>query len=146
MPGPTTKPGGATRTVACYHCGRRGEALAAALSTACPGCGRHLNLRDVVLKDGGYAVGMSTCGTIVVERRARVVTRAVAAGASVEVHGELAARVSCAGRVLVARGARLKGDCKAGTIRVEAGAIIEGGFFEIGGSGTLPACAPGSSS
>jgi len=121
------------RAIACYHCGHGCLVPASAQSAACKSCGKHLNLNDVVVTAGGFGAPLATCGTLIVDRKARLVTRAVAAGEHLEVRGTLSARVSCGGRLVLGDHATLKGDCKAKTLKVEPGAIIEGGYFEIGG-------------
>lgn len=121
------------RDVTCYHCGHESRVPASAQSTACKSCGKHLNLNDVVVTTGGVGMSLATCGRLIVERKARLVTRAVAASEALEVRGTLNAKVSCGGRLVLGNHATVKGDCKAKTLHVEPGAIIEGGYFEIGG-------------
>jgi hypothetical protein len=121
------------RAVACYHCGRESLVPASAQSAACKSCGKHLNLNDVVVTTGGFGLSLATCGTLIVDRNARLVTRNVIASEALEVRGTLNAKVACAGRLVLGHHATVKGDCKAKTLTVEPGAIIEGGYFEIGG-------------
>ncbi len=133
---PKSRPGSVSpqgeRAVACYHCGHESLAPVSAQSAACKSCGKHLNLNDVVVTAGGFGTSLATCGTLIVDRKARLVTRAVAASEALEVRGTLNAKVSCGGRLTLGNHATIKGDCKAKTLRVEPGAIIEGGYFEIG--------------
>lgn len=121
------------RRITCYHCEHENLVPASAQSTACRSCGKHLNLNDVVVTAGGLGASLATCGRLIVDRKARLVTRAVTAGEALEVRGTLNAKVSCGGRLVLGNRASVKGDCKAKTLQVEPGAIIEGGYFEIGG-------------
>lgn len=121
------------RSIRCYHCDASVHVPASAQSASCTSCGKHLNLNDVIVSTGGFGTSLATCGTLVVDRKARLVTRAVAASEELEVRGTLNAKVSCGGRLVLGNHATIKGDCKAKTLKVEPGAIIEGGYFEIGG-------------
>ncbi len=121
------------RTVTCYQCGREIIVPAAARTASCPLCYKGIVLDDLAVKDAGSYTGrLVTCGTVTIHSRARTVTRSVEAGKGVHIEGVLEAKVCSGGTVTISPGARVKGDCEARSLVVEAGAIIEGGFFRIG--------------
>lgn len=123
------------RKVTCYQCGREIVVPAAARTASCPLCYKGIVLDDLAVKDSGSYTGrLVTCGTVTIHSRARTVTRAVEAGKGVHIEGVLEAKVCSGGTISIAPGARVKGDCEARSLVVEAGAIIEGGFFRIGES------------
>ncbi|MCX5689695.1 MAG: polymer-forming cytoskeletal protein [Planctomycetota bacterium] len=121
------------RKVTCYQCGREIVVPAAARTASCPLCYKGIVLDDLAVKDAGSYTGrLVTCGTVTIHSRARTVTRSVEAGKGVHIEGVLEAKVCSGGTITISPGARVKGDCEARSLVVEAGAIIEGGFFRIG--------------
>jgi cytoskeletal protein CcmA (bactofilin family) len=126
-----TAPG--DRKVTCYHCGKEIVVPAAARTASCPLCYKGIVLDDLAVKDAGSYTGrLVTCGSVTIHSRARTVTRSVEAGRGVHIEGVLEAKVCSGGTIKISPGARVKGDCEARSLVVEAGAIIEGGFFRIG--------------
>lgn len=128
------------RIVVCYHC--RGEIAvpAAARTASCPSCYKGIVLDDLSVREGGGGMSgrLYTCGKVTIHKKARAVTRQVEAGGGVEVDGVLEAKVNSGGTVVVGAKARVKGDCSAPSLVVEEGAVIEGGFFRIGGTPESP--------
>lgn len=123
----------APRFVTCYHCGEGIESTASARSTSCPHCHKRLVHDDMIIEVAPMWSGpIETCGRVVIGPSARLSTRHVSASESVDVEGDLTARVTCRGLVCLGGNSIFKGDCTAATLEVERGAIIKGGFFQIG--------------
>lgn len=75
---------------------------------------------------------IETCGRVVIGPDARLSTRLIAAAESIEVYGDVTSRLACLGSVHLNAGSVLKGDCVAAQLAVESGAVIKGGYFEVG--------------
>jgi cytoskeletal protein CcmA (bactofilin family) len=101
------------------------------MSGSCPACSRQVNLGDVIVKDTHWGGGLRTCGRIVVLRRGRVVANEVIAVQGVEVQGVLEAKVVSGGPVRIGPRATWKGNCTAPSVKVDPGAVISGGEFDI---------------
>jgi cytoskeletal protein CcmA (bactofilin family) len=80
------------------------------------------------LYPGGGHGPLATCGRIVIEPGGRVTSRAVQAAEGVEIHGNVTANLSCQGSVFIGAGSTFRGTCKAGSLVVEEGAIVQGEF------------------
>jgi hypothetical protein len=104
----------------------------AARSASCTSCFKGLILDDLWVRESGYSGRLITCGRITVDRKARAITRTVQASGAVEILGALEANVTSHGMIYVGSSGRVKGDCEARELVVEAGAIIDGGYFKIG--------------
>lgn len=126
------------RSVRCYHCGKDVHVPAAARSAACPVCYRGLTLDDLRVREAGMGAKLSTCGRIVIERKAKASSRSVSAGDGLELHGTLEGNVTSYGTVVLGSRAKLKGDLVAPALVMEEGAVIEGGFLQIGVAGSGP--------
>lgn len=134
------------RTVRCYHCKAEIAVPARARTASCPICYKGIVLDDLTVRDAGWNGKLSTCGRVLVQRKGRAIARSVEAGDGVDVEGTLEAKIASQGTVRIGKTGRLKGDCVAQSLVVEAGAVIEGGFFRIGpkaGGPTVPRNEPG---
>lgn len=121
------------RTVTCYHCATTIESTASARSTSCSACNRRIVLDDMVIEVATMWSGpIETCGRVVIGPDARLSTRLIAAAESIEVHGDVTSRLACLGAVHLSAGSVFKGDCVAAELTVEPGALIKGGYFEVG--------------
>ncbi len=138
----SAQPRGPVRTIACYHCGHAFEIPARALSTSCPKCSKPLAVEDVVVKSVHFVRKVQTCGKIVVEAKGNLNAALIVAQLGVEVQGILEGNVTSAGPVHLGPKAKWKGDCKAPTLRVELGAQIAKGFFEIRPGERAPVAVP----
>lgn len=120
-----------TRITACYHCAHSFAAPVKAINATCPACCKRLTLSDVVVKGMHASRRVETCGIVFVEKKSQLSAGDVFGGEAVEVLGELKGNVRTAGHVVIGRKAKWSGDCEAPLLVVEAGAVIEGGFFRI---------------
>lgn len=112
----------------CYLCRHRFEVGRRAQSTACPACGRAVIVGDVIVKQLKPVSTVKTCGRVVVHRKGRVIAHVVEAHLGVEVQGALDAKVLSGGPVLIGAKAQWKGDCRAPSMIVKAGARVTGNF------------------
>jgi DNA-directed RNA polymerase subunit RPC12/RpoP len=127
------------REVRCYHCGKAFEIAAKAMTVSCPGCFKPVLVEDIVVRNAQGNTTLQTCGRLVVQRRGRVVAKKICASEGVEMLGILEANVQSEGAVRIGATGRWSGNCRAPALKVDAGANIMGGFFEIGpgmGNGT----------
>ena len=127
-----------SRTVTCYHCRRRLDVPARAMSISCPWCSRRLTLDDLAIRDRCWTSRLQTCGRILIHRRGLVNARVIEAMEGIEIQGTVEGNIVSGGPVLIGAGARVKGDLAAPSIIIEPGATIEGGMFRIA-SGLPPA-------
>lgn len=115
-------------------------------STVCPHCARHVNLDDLVASKKQHVAGtLATCGRLVVEEKSSLTMRSVAAIEGAEIRGSIEGSVSTPSNVIIGPNARVKGNLSASSIVIEAGAVVEGGFFEIRPR-AAPATNPGTGS
>jgi len=120
-----------TRLTACYHCAHAFEAPIKAINATCPACCKRLTLTDIIIKGQHASRRVETCGIVFVEKKSQLAAADVFGGEAVEVLGELKGNVRTAGHVVIGRKAKWTGDCEAPLLVVEAGAVIDGGFFRI---------------
>ena len=121
----------AIKTVQCYHCRRRIDVSAKAMSTSCPECYKPVVVQDVVVKGFQTVQKLQTCGRVIVKTRGRVVAGLIQAQQGIEVLGVLDGNAISAGPVVIGPKARWRGNCQAPSLEVKAGARIESGFFKI---------------
>lgn len=99
------------------------------MTTSCPGCSQRLRVEDVIVKTLEAVRKIQTCGRVVVHAGARVFAQSVEAQEGVEVDGVMEASVISRGPVRIGAKATWKGDCRAPSVRIEAGSTIVSGFF-----------------
>ena len=97
----------------------------------CPGCHQSIQTEDVVVATLKSVVKLQTCGRVVVERKGRISASFVEAHGGVNVLGTMEANVLSGGPVWIGPKAVWKGDCRAPSLRVEAGGTIRSGYFVI---------------
>lgn len=122
----------AERCAHCYACGHAFGVGHKALTARCPRCAKGLNLRDITIERGCSLSSVETCGRLRIGRRATLLAKSIVAVGGVTVEGRLEGSVTCRGTVRIGKRARWKGDCAAGALVVEPGALIEGGRFRVG--------------
>lgn len=119
------------RSVRCYHCGHELEVGGKTQSTSCPACNTRVIVQDIEVTVLTPVHEIQTCGRLVVAKKGSVIASRVRALGGVFVLGHLEANVSSGGPVHIAAGARWRGDCRAPSVTIEAGARIEGGRFNV---------------
>lgn len=122
---------GEKRSVVCYHCQRVIDVGVKALTASCPLCSKRVVVQDIIVKAELVDREIRTCGSVVVERKARLACNLLEASGSIEVLGEIDAAVISHSHVFVGAKARWRGACRAPFLVVEPGAQILGGRFEI---------------
>lgn len=101
------------------------------MTVSCPSCAKSLRVDDVVVKNVQSVTRLQTCGRVIVQRKGRVIARLVEAHAGVEVLGAIEADVVSGRMVRIGPKATWKGDCRCPAVRIDAGASILGGRFEV---------------
>jgi hypothetical protein len=133
----------APRPVQCYHCKRRFEVGAQAMTIPCPACHQILTVNDVIVKTLQQVRKLQTCGRVVVQKRGAVKAELVVAQEGVEVEGVMEANVISGGPVRICAKALWKGDCRAPSLEVELGSTISSGYFVIPDDSLRAAAPPG---
>src|SRR5262245_24070550 len=128
----------APRVVVCYHCKKRLEVGAKAITLPCPFCHQTLTIGDVIVNTLKAVRKLQTCGRVVVERRGRVTADLVEAQGGVDVDGVMEANVVSGGPVRIGAKAQWKGDCRAPSLLAELGCTIARGYFVIPDDSVLP--------
>ena len=101
------------------------------MSTVCPGCQKTVMVEDVVVRNYRPTKILQTCGRVVIRRGGRIAAELVEAHQGLEVQGALQGNVVSGGPVLIGSKAQWRGDCRAPSLVVKAGARVEGGHFVI---------------
>ena len=124
----------ATIQIACYHCGREQEVGRRAMTVTCKHCSKPLQVSDVQVKKYDARREIRTVGTIVVEKKGKVVAKSVECGGLVargEVTSNSGGKTVVRGAILAGPKSTLAGTVEARSIEVSEGASLEG-FFLIG--------------
>jgi len=121
----------AKRTVRCYRCHHLLEVGRKAQSVSCPHCNRPVIVEDVVIKGLRMVPKLQTCGKLVIQKSGRLIAGLIEAHGGVEVQGVLDGPVHSGGHVLIGPKARWKGDLRATSLAVRAGARIAAGRFAV---------------
>ncbi len=119
------------RTVECYLCRHHFQVGSKAMSVSCPNCHKPVIVEDVVVKNYKPVKMLQTCGKLIVQRNGRVSAETVEAHLGVEVTGALHANVLSGGPVVIGAKAEWKGDCRAPSVTMKAGARVLAGQFNI---------------
>ena len=117
-------------TIVCLHCGKPQEVGRKAMTITCRHCNKSLRLEDLRFKEYQARRVIETCGIVTVEKKGNVVTDRIICGGLI-VRGKVKGAILSYGPVLIGPEADLKGDVKAPTLAVGAGAALYG-FYEIG--------------
>jgi predicted RNA-binding Zn-ribbon protein involved in translation (DUF1610 family) len=120
-----------TRQVTCYHCRAPFTAGGKAMSLPCPRCHKVVIVEDIIVRNYRPVKRLHTCGRVVVRKGGRVAAELVEAHQGIEVNGTLHAHVVSGGPVIIGATAEWKGDCRAPSVQVRAGARVRGGFFQV---------------
>jgi len=118
-----------TMAIACYRCGGRQEVARRAQTVTCRHCNKPLQVSDVQVKKYDARREIRTVGTLVVEKKGRVVAKHVECGGLI-LRGEVKAGEATTVRGLIMAGPRstLGGRVEAHAVHIDDGATIEGDF------------------
>jgi hypothetical protein len=118
-------------TIVCLFCNKPQEISRKALTVTCRHCNKSLRIEDIRIKEYSARRNIDTCGVVTVEKKGHaVVVDKIHCGGLI-VRGKVKGAVVSRGPVLVGPEAELRGDVKAPSLGVGAGAILEGNY-EIG--------------
>jgi len=128
MPGPehTARPSEDRQTISCLFCGKPQEVGRRAMSITCKFCHKSLKLEDISVKTYEARRNIATCGVVTVEKKGNAVADIKCGG--LIVRGKVKGTVESHGPVLVGPDAEVKGDVKAPSLAVGAGAVLEGHY------------------
>jgi hypothetical protein len=114
-------------TITCLYCEKAQDVGRRAMSVTCKFCHKSLKLEDIAYKQYEARKVIETCGVVTVEKKGNVVAERLNCGGLV-VRGKLKGNITSRGPVLVGPEAEIKGDVKAPTLAVGAGAILNGNY------------------
>jgi cytoskeletal protein CcmA (bactofilin family)/ribosomal protein S27E len=125
-------PKAGTLQISCYRCGGRQEVGSRAQTVTCRHCNKPLQVSDVQIKKYDARREIKTVGTLVVEKKGRVVAKQVECGGLVA-RGEVRAGDKTIVRGLVMAGPKssLGGTVEAHTVSISDGAQLDG-YFVVG--------------
>ena len=115
------------QTIACLFCGKPQEVARRAMSITCRFCNKSLKLEDISIKQYEARRLIATCGVVTIEKKGSAITDAIKCGGLI-VRGKVKGAVDSHGPVLIGPEAEVKGDVKAPTLAVGAGAVLEGQY------------------
>jgi hypothetical protein len=130
---------GAPRTVQCYHCRQLFDVPPRAISISCPWCYRRVGLDDMDIRGVCWTSKIQTCGRIIIHLKASLVAPLVEASQGIEVHGEAESVLISGSQIYIGPKARVKGEVRAPSIRVERGGAIDGAYVQIAATRVDPA-------
>jgi cytoskeletal protein CcmA (bactofilin family) len=125
------------QTINCLFCGKSQEVARRAMSVTCRFCNKSLKLEDIAIKQYEARRLIATCGVVTIEKKGSAITDAIKCGGLI-VRGKVKGAVESQGPVLIGPEAEVKGDVKAPTLAVGAGAVLEG-QYRIGWTDQEPA-------
>jgi hypothetical protein len=127
---PSQKSSDDRHSISCLYCGKPQEVARRAMSITCKFCHKPLKLEDIAIKQYEARRQIATCGVVTVEKKGSAITDSIKCGGLI-VRGKVKGTIESVGPVLIGPEAELKGDVKAPTLAVGAGAVLEG-QYEIG--------------
>lgn len=125
------------QTINCLFCGKSQEVARRAMSVTCKFCNKSLKLEDIAIKQYEARRLIATCGIVTIEKKGSAITDSIKCGGLI-VRGKVKGAVESQGPVLIGPEAEVKGDVKAPTLAVGAGAVLEG-QYKIGWEDKEPA-------
>lgn len=114
-------------SVVCIYCGQSQPISRKAQSLVCKFCHKSLRLQDWPIKTYEARRAVETCGVVTVEKKGQVVAERILCGGLV-VRGKVKGTITSGGPVLVGPEAEIKGDVRAPSLAVGAGAILDGRY------------------
>ncbi|MEL6328326.1 MAG: polymer-forming cytoskeletal protein [Planctomycetota bacterium] len=119
------------RATRCYHCGADMGVSVHAQTGTCRVCHRPLTFSDVRVKMVHWGGVLASCGSILIEKRARSIAKVCVAVEGVTILGEHDGLILSGGPVRVGDGAVLRGGVLAPEMAFGKGAVVEGGPFRV---------------
>ncbi len=117
-------------TIVCLYCVKPQEVSRRAMSVTCKFCNKALRIEDIRIKEYQARRTIDTCGVVTVEKKGQAIVDRIHCGGII-VRGKVKGAITSRGPVLVGPEAEIRGDVKAPSLAVGAGAILEGNY-EIG--------------
>lgn len=117
-------------TITCLYCAKPQEISRRAMTVTCKFCNRSLRIEDIRIKEYQARRNIDTCGIVTVEKKGNVVVDKILCGGLIA-RGKIKGSIVSRGPVLVGPEAEIRGDVKAPSLAVGAGAILDGNY-EIG--------------
>ncbi len=117
-------------TITCLYCVKPQEISRRAMTVTCKFCNKSLRIEDIRIKEYQARRNIDTCGIVTVEKKGNVVVDKILCGGLVA-RGKIKGAIVSRGPVLVGPEAEIRGDVKAPSLAVGAGAILDGNY-EIG--------------
>ena len=115
------------QTINCLFCGKSQEVARRAMSITCKFCNKSLKLEDIAIKQYEARRLIATLGVVTIEKKGSAITDAIKCGGLI-VRGKVKGAIEAQGPVLIGPEAEVKGDVKAPTLAVGAGAVLEGQY------------------
>ncbi len=119
---------GESQTITCLYCGKPQNVGRKAMSITCKFCNKSLKIEDVTYKQYESRRSIETLGMVTIEKKGNVVVVDRILCGGLVVRGKIKGKVESRGPVLVGPEAEIKGDVKAPTLAVGAGAILDGNY------------------
>lgn len=129
----------APRTVQCYHCRQLFDVPPRAMSISCPWCYKRVGLDDMTIVGTCWTSKLQTCGSITVRPKAVLIASLISASQGIEVHGTAEGVLISGGQIFIGAKARVRGEVRAPSIKVEKGGFIDGAFVQIAATKVDPA-------
>src|SRR3954451_17227150 len=118
-------------TIVCLYCDKPQEVSRKAVTVTCKFCHKSLKIEDERIKEYRSRRTLDTVGVVTVEKKGHVVVVDKIQCGGLIVRGKVKGDVVSRGPVLVGPEAEIRGNVKAPTLAVGAGAILDG-YYEIG--------------
>lgn len=111
----------------CCRCGANFRVPATLLQGVCPSCNAATRMADLYIRGSHWGGSLITAGVLFIHERARVTTDVAAAGLGARIEGRFDGSLIAGGVVWIRGTASVGGSLRAPGLRVDPGAIIEGG-------------------
>jgi hypothetical protein len=121
----------APRTVQCYHCRQLFDVPPRAISISCPWCFKRVGLDDMDISGVCWTSKLQTCGRITIRPKSVLVAPLIEASQGIYVHGSAEGVLVSGSQIYIGPKARVKGEVRAPSIKVERGGTIDGAYVQI---------------
>ncbi|MFI4896728.1 MAG: polymer-forming cytoskeletal protein [Phycisphaerales bacterium JB059] len=123
-----------TRTVRCYRCAETFDVALKAMSASCPHCYKRIDVSDIIIRHAHWGGRIETCGSILVQRRAKAQASTAIAGGTVDILGVFEGSLIAGGAVRLGPEAVIRGAVRAPNIHIDPGAVIDDAHLDIPGN------------